>query len=486
MCLGLGLQASFAADEEYKECYMILAGKDATADGSILLAHDNDLHGNEASFIQKIPRAKYNPGEVVAFSSGLEIPQVEETCEWMVLQIYKGFAEGDAIAVNEYQVAIAGGVALGGDRNEKAKEADPLIKTGLTGGVRYVALERSKTARECVKLIGELYSKYGVTYPSGVGVADPNEVWYIEPGGGHTWAAVRIPDDKYWIGANGYRIGEIDPRDKENVIVSPNLLEFAKEKGLWDSKKGPFSFREAFGEGRKPTTTYDSRRVWSGLKRLSPSANFDPEEKRYPLFATPDEKITIKKLISVLRDQYDNTDYAIHPSEGIGSNERAIAEPQCVHTDVLQLRRWMPADVGAVLWAGLGAANTTVYVPYYFGITDIPKAYQTAGPNYDSNSAFWVFRTLSTLVEPYYTKLIGDVLPVWQEMEDDEIALQPIVEKVALELYKNKFNKDLAKAYLTAYSNGLSLKALDMAREIASSLNTKIASHSSKIARKSW
>lgn len=263
----------------------------------------------------------HDANEKIIFSSGLEILQVKETFEWMVLQIYSGFAEGDAVAVNEYQVAIAGGVALGNDRNEQAKKAGPLIKKGLTGGIRYVALQRAKNARECVGILGKMYSEYGITYPSGVEIADPNEIWYIEPGGGHTWAAIRIPNDSYWIGANGYRIGEIDVNDKENVVTSPNLLEFVKEKGLWNPKEGPFNFAKAFGGGRE-NRYYDTRRVWSGIRHLSPSLNFSQEVLDFPNFLKPDNKLTVQKIIEVLRDRYERTEFAVTLKDGIVSQER--------------------------------------------------------------------------------------------------------------------------------------------------------------------
>jgi dipeptidase len=463
-----------------KECFMVMVGKKASADGSVLIAHNNDLRGNNAARIEKFPRQKHEAGEVIRFSSGLEIPQVEETYEWMVLQIYKGFAEGDAIGINEYQVSIGGGVALGRDITNEAKTADPLVKEGLTGGVRYIALQRSKTARECVQLIGDLYTQYGITYPSGVSVADPNEIWYIEPGGGHTWAAVRIPDDCYWAQANGLRIGEIDLSDTENVITSPDLLEHAKKNGLWKPEEGPFNFARAFGQRRIKESDleyYDSRRVWDALRILSPSQKFDPYQHEYPMFVKPDKKITVPQLISdVLRSHYDGTIFDIYPEAGPSSRERAIAVQNCVHTDVVQLRNWMPPDVAAVLWAGMSAPATTVFVPYYYGITDIPKPYKVGGPEYDPRSAFWVFRSLSSLVSPHYKNLIVDVLPVWENFEAIEYALQPIIEKTALDLYKN--DKTLAKQFLTAYSNGLSLKTLNMAEGMVDNLRSKIAEQS--------
>jgi len=468
-----------AHPEENPECYMILAGKEASADGSILLAHDNDLAGHQASLIEKYPRMKHEPGEIITFPSGLEIPQVEETCEWMVLRIHSGYEEGDAVAVNEYGVAIAGGVALGGDHNKKAAEADPLMKQGLSGGVRYIALQRSKTARECVELIGTLYTRYGVTYPSGVGVADGKEVWYIEAGGGRHWAAVRIPDDSYLAVANAYRIGEINISDGKNCFTSPKLLDFAEESGLWDPAHGPFNFAKAFGGGKvNKNPYYDSRRVWRGLQLLSPGIQFDPDEKEHPLFLKPDEKITVKKLMDVLRDTYAGTPFELYPKEGKGSKERGIAVPQCVHADVLQLRSGLPNDIGSVLWAGLGSPLTTPYVPYYFGVDKIPKPYGAGGPTYDSNSAFWINRSLQHLVIPYYKHLIDEILPVWEQFEADAMKRQPAIEKAALELYNAE--KELGKSFLTAYSGGLSLNVLETAKELIETAHSKLAANTRK------
>lgn len=92
----------------------------------------------------------------------------------------------------------------------------------------------AKTAREAACNLGDLYTTYGNAYQCGVGYADADEIWYIESGGGRCWAAVRVPDDAYWVQANGYRIGVIDPADTKNVMTSPDLLTFAKEHALWD------------------------------------------------------------------------------------------------------------------------------------------------------------------------------------------------------------------------------------------------------------
>ncbi len=458
------------------ECFMVMAGKNATADGSVLLAHNNDLRGNNASFFAKIPAKKHGHGETIVFSSGLEIPQAEETYEWIVLQVYRGFAEGDAKAVNEHQVAIAGGVALGGDRNEKAAEADPMLENGLPGGIRYVVLERSETAREAVEMLGRKYSKYGITYPSGVGIADPDEVWYIEAGGGRSWAAVRVPDSAVWVQANGYRIQDIDPRDSANVIVSPGLLEFAEEKGLWDPSEGSFNFARAFG-GRRLTREgsehYDSRRVWGAMRKLVPSYNLVPDKTEYPMFVIPDEKLTVMKMTEILRDHYRGTEYDTFAGEKSGVNERAIAVPNCVHTSVIQLRGWLPSDIGAVLWGGPGSPLSTPFIPYYFGTEDFPEAFKTAGPAYDPGSAFWKFRTIQNLMTPYFEHLSDMVQSEWRKFEKHLFILQEYTEETALKLYSK--NPELARQFLTGYSSGKSLEALEKAVKLAGEMHTEIA-----------
>ncbi|MEN8154424.1 MAG: C69 family dipeptidase [Acidobacteriota bacterium] len=447
-------------ENERLECFMIMAGRDTTTDGSVLLAHNNDLTGKEASLIEKFPGLKHEPGEHILFPSGLKIPQVDETLEWMVLRIYKGFAEGDAVAVNEFQVAIAGGLALGDDRNENAVKADPLIKKGLTGGVRYIALQRSRTARECVELIGSLYTKHGVTYPSGVGIADPDEIWYMESGGGRSWAAVRIPDDAVWVQANGYRIGEIDFKDKSNFLTSPKLKEFAVKKGLWNPSGGKFNFARAFGRKKRTPENrfYNSRRIWRGMSLLEPSLDLDPDSEKFPLFIRPEEKINLKKLFSILRDHYNGTRYDIYSEKEDSRRERSIAVPGSVHTNVLQLRGWMPHDIGAVLWAGVGPVPFSIYVPFYFGINTVPEPFGKAGKEYDQGSAFRIFRSLCDLITPRFNKFAGKIIGEWKIFETEELVRQDKIEKKAMLLFRK--NKAAGKQYLTEYTGTQAIRSL--------------------------
>jgi dipeptidase len=125
------------------------------------------------------------------------------------------------------------------------------------------------------------------------------------------------------------------------------------------------------------------------------------------------------------------------------------------------------------MWAGLAAAPTTAFVPYYFGIKEVPVQFKTAGPKYDDQSAFWIFRDLTILVQPHFERLIDVVLPVWQGVEGKLFSMQESVDRSALELYKK--DKDAAREFLTFYSNGLALQVLDTAKQLAGKLKTGIA-----------
>jgi len=485
--------------EQDKGCFMILAGKNATKDKSVLMAHNNDLTGKETSFLKKIPRMEHDSGEVIKFNNGLTIQQELITYEWMVLQTEKGFMEGDAVAVNEYGVAIGGGVSLAKDRNIKARKADPLKDKGVTGGIRYVALQRARTARQCVRMLGEFFNYYGISYPNGFAVADENEIWYIEIGGGTHWAAVKIPSDACWIQANSYRIGFINP-DGNDVMASPGLKEFAKRNKLWDPDNQLFNFADTFG-GRKRKLAKrkfsDSRRIWRAHSLLVPSEELSPERKKFPTFIRPDKKVTLEKLMSILRDEYRGTKFypysadttfltettyrtdTIYQADTIaqidsitkidtsyqidssGRKERPIASQNSVHTSIVQIRGGFPSGLKSVLWAGLGSPVTTPYIPFYFGIEKVPEPYGEKTPK--EKKAFHSYNKLSEIYysDPSaYSKKFPDTLNNFQQRCINE---QKIVDKQAYRIFRS--SRKMTSHFLTVTVDGFCSEALDLVEE---------------------
>jgi dipeptidase len=459
---------------ETPECFMILAGKKASTDDSTLLAHNDDLPGHLAAKISKQPARTHPPGTMYNFSSGLSIPQAKSSAAMLVLHMARGYSEGDAIAINEHGVVIAGGVALGDDRNAKAQKADPLVKKGLTGGIRYLVLEGSQTALQAVQLLGQMYSTYGVSYPSGVGIADKHEVWYIEAGGGKHWAAVKIPADQVWVQANAYRIPTVDCTDQSRYLCSPGLVDFAKTHGLWQPSQGPFRFDRAFGgaKQKKPGKKYyDQRRVWRTLSLINPTLKLDPESFELPTSVLPAKKLTPQLLMSILRDDFRGTPYdAFGPRP---SQERPIAIPNTVHTNVVQLKPDRPTEIGAVLWAGLGSPLVTTYVPFHLGVNQIPRAYNITSDLPDQKSAFWHFRKLMTLVFPYYHIYREQIAAQWEKHEEYLFSRQKEIESQALSLWSK--NPAKARKLMTDFCQQCAQAAIFEAQEIYKMLHQDIA-----------
>ncbi len=445
----LGILFPLPTLSQPQECYLLMAGKEATVDGQVYLAHNNDLSGSEASMLVRVPgdlRLKTFPQTFLSNDPGYEM---------LVLQIFKGFAEGDAVAINEHGVAIAGGLALGQDRNRKARVADPLIDTGLGGGVRYLALQHARTARQCIQLIGELYNRFGIKYPSGVGVADTNEIWYLEAGGGRCWAAVRVPDSCYFIAANSYRIGKIDFADTLNYMTSPDLKNFCQEMKLWEESDGDFHFGNIFGNGRKEkngNNLYNTRRVWRGIDLLNPELNLPADAEFFPMFLQPANPVDLQTCFTILRDHYDGTPYDLLLPANSEHPERAIASWNCVHTDVITLMPGEPVAYGAVIWTGLSTPFAAIYVPVYFGTSSIPTGYDIAPSTYDSNSAFWRYKTLSDQIKSGAITSIQDWTIQREKMEQEVIERQPSIRKKARELQKKI--PDQIGDYLKVVSEG--------------------------------
>ena len=417
-----------------------------------MLAHNNDLTGKEASFVEIIPPNHDSGQVIIKYSTGANITLSARTYKMLIQRIEEGFAEGDAVAINEFGVAIAGGVALGSDRNQKAKRIAPLVPNGLPGGIRYDILARSKTARECVMMLGNAYSEYGVSYPSGVGIADSSEIWYIECGGGKQWAAVRIPDSCYWVQANGYRIGVIDTSDKEYFLTSPGLLEFCAETGLWNPNEANFNFAKVFGGGRTKENgglEYDRLRVWRGLNLLSPSLGLKSDDDNLPTYPVPDNLITESDLFAVLRDFYAGTDYDRSNKDPMDESIRSIATWRGVHSSVIVITPSQPIESTAILWSGIGSSFVTGFIPIPFGVSQIPLAYNSAS----EESAFYMFSQLAKTSSSDWER-IKSIRNAFIEDESD------LLEKTN-QLIEEKNLHEINEKRLTSFSEYAAKKILD-------------------------
>ena len=210
--------------------------------------------------------------------------------------------------LNEKQLGI-GETTIGGRDTLRNKEGLFFIEE-----LQRVALERCTTAREAIRLMGQLAKEYGYG-DSGecLTVADPNEVWIFEIFGegpkkkGAVWAAVRIPDDEVSVSANICRIGELHLDDTDHYMASDNVFDVAKRLKLWDGKE-PFCFWKAYSGGNYfgEKKNYSVREHFI-LDALAPSLHLSDTVENLPLSVRPDEKVSVERVMQLLGSYYEGT-----------------------------------------------------------------------------------------------------------------------------------------------------------------------------------
>ncbi|MGE5509500.1 MAG: dipeptidase [Chitinophagales bacterium] len=462
LCLVLVAVMSVAA----VACTSVVVGKLASVDGSVMSSHTCD--GGYDFRLTVVPRKTHKPGEMRPVYQGGgesqeiaaplkkmgEIPEVAETYSY-INTAYP--------FMNEFQVMM-GETTIGG-RNE-LYNADGWFQIWE---LQRVALERAKTAREAIKIMGELAETYGYgDYGECLTVIDPNEAWVFEILGGGplqkgaVWAAQRVPDDEVSVSANRSRIGAINLNDPDHFMASKNVYELGQQMGFWDGKS-PFFFNKVYGP--KPSY-YNARREWRVFSLLAPSQKFDPWYGEYPFSIKPDKKVAPQDIMAINRDHYEGTEFDL--TKGIaagpfgdpnrfptpktnGEWERAISIFRCAYSTVLQARSWLPNEIGGVAWFAEDAAHTSTYIPLYAGITAVPASF-TVGcrATYDRNAAWWAYNFVENWANLKWSYMIKDIQAVQKQFESEAFAMQPVVEKAAKELY----DKDpaLAKKFLTNYS----------------------------------
>lgn len=455
-------------------CTNFIVGKGASADGSVICTYNADDYGMFQSLCH-YPAAKHAPGEmrrVVDWDTNKyhgDIPEAAET--------YNVIGN-----INEYQVTI--GETTYGGREEMVDS------TGILdyGSLIYIALQRSKTAREAISVMTTLVETYGYNSEGETfTICDPNEAWIMEmmgmgPGSkSAVWVALRIPDDAICAHANQSRITKFDMKDKKNVLFSKNVVKYAKKMGWFSGKDADFSWNEAYAKPDFSGRRYCEARVWSffnhfsnDMNRYLPYAMGKGEyDEPMPLWIVPNHKVTVKEIMACMRDHYEGTPFALDGNIGGGIwqmpyrptplsfeldgkkyfNERPTSTQQTGFSYVSQMRSWLPREIGGLMWWGNDDGNMVAYTPIYCSMTKRPECYNTPGAdelNFSDKNAFWVCNWVSNMVYPRYSLLFPALEQVRDSLENNYFDETPKVEQAAGMLYDSDPQK--AVQLLNAYS----------------------------------
>ena len=446
--------------QEDLNCYSVLVGRNATIDGSVMFAHNEDDWGERIVNWYKVPQSKHNDFDSIVLKNGGKMKQANETWSYLWLELPE--LEFSDTYMNEWGVTIASDAC-------RSREDEPELTDGGIGyWLRRAMAERAKSAKEAVKIGGELIEQYGYSSSGRTYcIADPNEAWMMSVVNGKHWVAQRIPDDHVAIIPNYYTISSINLYDTANFLGSPDIFKYAIKKD-WSvpTDPGDFSFRESYSEPKNLEAPVNKIRHWRSINLLS-QKQYDIDDK-LPFSFKPKLKISLADLYEVLRDHNEGTAYDKSDNYTRG-NPHKKAHGICSNTTqygfVAQLRSDVPADIGVVMWLAPFRPCVHPFVPWYFGMTEIPEGF--AKGNYISaldthfdkiddiniygqNHQFPLFTKYALELDNGYGNLIEDVRNNIDEFENGLISKQNEFEKEIFEVYKN--DPDRAKQMITEYS----------------------------------
>lgn len=471
-------------------CTSIMVGRKASADGSVMTSHTCDSWYR--TWMTIVPAKDYPRDTVMSVYDGLmhtehatdrtgvkekgQIPQAKHTYRYLNTAYP---------CLNEHQLGI--GETTYGGRDTMQNTAGMFMIEELAR----VALERCTTAREAIRLMGQLIKQYGYG-DSGecLTIADPKEVWIFEVQGegpkklGGVWAAQRIPDDEIAVSANISRIGRIDINDKDHFMASDNVFEVARKMKLWDGKE-EFSFWKAYsGENYAHEPKNYSVRELYIMQQLAPSRGFSADMAELPVSVRPDSLVTVERVAELLGSYYEGTDGSLscridslaaksavkgkamttnpwmRPDEislygrllndSTMQNIRTVSVSWCAYSTVIQLRSWLPDEVGGVAWMCLDNPGQSPRFPIFSGNTSLPMMLGICGQHrLRDDAALWHYRQANRLATVRWATCRKPMQTAQQYFLQKGQRELPFVENT----WKSLSTPDEATAYLDGYTS---------------------------------
>ena len=490
--------AIFFSAYQANACTNYIVTKGASADGSVMFSYAADSHLLYGE-LYHWPAGEWPEGTMMDVYEW-------DTGKWLG-KIKQAPVTYNVVGnMNEHQVGI--GETTYGGRHELQHQDKAIVDYG---SLIYIALQRSKSAREAIKVMTDLVAEYGY-YSEGesFSIVDKNEAWILEMIGkgqdakGAVWVARRIPDGYVSGHANQARIttfpladGKISITNKQmdklfdkniECVYSDDVISFAKDKGYYKGKDKNFSFSDTYAPVDFEGARFCEIRVWTMFNKVADNmdqywdyvkGNVKHDKKtgyatnRMPLWVKANHKITLHEMMNFMRDHLEGTELDMSKDIGAGPfhapyrwrpltwkvdgveycNERATATQQTGFSFVVQARNWLPDAIGGIIWWGVDDASGTVYMPMYSSITKAPENFAVGNGsmmNWSETSGFWIFNQVENFAYTRYDVIHPEIEAVQQKLEHDFIAFTPAVDKGAQELLAQ--NPEQAVAYLTNYS----------------------------------
>lgn len=451
-------------------CTSILVGKNASIDGSTMIARNDDTFDpiNPQNFVMHQAVKGEKGRKVKSYLNKFEAELPEDNYKWPAVPNvdYKTLGYYDESGINGVNVAMSATESTYG--NERALAYDPLIKDGMDEDVIVrMVLPFVDSAKAAVSRTGELIKQFGSPAGNSLLFSDKDDIWYMEIVTGHHWVAQRIPDDSYAIAANRVSIQQVDFNDPSQFMWSEGIQEFVEEHHLNIDKTG-FDFRHIFGTTNLKDRHYNTSRVWYGHKYFNPEIDEDPEDGDLPFIMKTDHKINVEDIEYILGSHYNETSYDPYSPDASDDDKyryRPIGLNRTQNSHVLQIRNDVPKEYAAIMWLCVGFPPFSPYIPFYTNMDETPESYHDVSEKFEIKDAYWMYNALSMLVESHYTEFIQANTDYITECRQD---LRMAIEKTD-QAAKN-YSGDELSAFLTKQNDQLVDQMTDKAHKLMDDL----------------
>ena len=449
-------------------CTAILVGKNASFDGSTMMARTEDApsgHFFEKKHVVIKPHEQIKHYKAVGNKFEIDLPDnpLQYTCMPMIRINEIGlYAEA---GINIKNVAITSTETI--TSNDLVLGADPLVEDGFAEeGILTITLPYINTAREGVERFRVLLEKYGTCESNGIGIQDENEIWWVETIGGHHFIAKRVPDDEYVVGPNQQGIQFfvfVDAfGEKKNHICSNDLIEFIKTNNLDLSlkpsedlyKETKFDVRQALGSHTDMDKVYNTPRAWFMHRYLNPkkykwegpNADFTPESLDLPWSLKPEHKITINDIKYLMSSYYQGTKYNPYGKYGDLSEAGKYRPIGINRTDFMTLthiRPFMPDEIKSLEWIAVGSCAFNTFIPQYSRVDDTPNYLKNVSTEVSTENFYWSNRLIGALADSHYNEAIQ-----WIDQYQNKMAAKghELINKYDKEYLEKKDKTILEKA----------------------------------------
>lgn len=429
-------------------CTTILVGKNASYDGSTIIARNDD--SGAGSYTPKkyvVVKPEEQPRIYKSEISHVEIELPDDPMRYTcVPNALAGEGIWAASGVNSANVAMTATETI--TSNPRVLGADPLVcyepaegdKLEKAGGIGEedivsITLPYIKSAREGVKRLGSLLERYGTYEMNGIAFQDVDEIWWLETIGGHHWIARKVPDDVYVVMPNQFGMDEFDLTDalgaQNEFMCSADLSEFIEKyhlnvdnmervmlQNITETERNNIICpRDIFGSHDDADHVYNTPRAWFMERTLNPNsavwdgpdADFTPVSDDIHWCMIPEKKITMEDVKYVLSSHYQGTPYDPYGNYGDKSLRGAYRSIGVNRTDfmsAIQIRPYADEDSSAIQWLAFASNAFNVMVPFYTNVDEVPEYLANTSAEVSTNNFYWTSRMIAAMADASYAKSV--------------------------------------------------------------------------------